>query len=328
MSTRSIWLNLGGLGLLIALLGLVYWTNTGVRAVPGLIDDLQSDDTQAQALAAMHLGHIGPAASAAVPALVAMATTASISYAATSAAGSLPTIDLSAARQIMEQHLPNLKNPDPQVRRAAAALLGALGPVAKPAVHSLAGMLNDPSTVVREQVVRALGSIGLPHDSVLQGLIQALHDPEPTVRHAAVSQFTFSGFSSPEALAVLRDLTKDSDRTVAQLAQSAVASAGRPIQAAVYAMMLNQGTNRTYTLHQLAKLGQLAAHATPGIAAILTAEHPLERYLAASALEEIGPAAKESAPALQRALHDTDPMVREAVAAALQSIGNKTSRTP
>ncbi len=78
----------------------------------------------------------------------------------------------------------------------------------------------------------------------------------------------------------------------------------------------------------MAKLGQLAAQATPGITAILTAEQPLERYLAASALEEIGPAAKESAPALQRALHDTDPIVRKAVTAALQSIGSKTDQTP
>jgi len=40
-------LNLGGLGLLIALLGLVYWLNTAARAVPGLIEDLQRGDLQA-----------------------------------------------------------------------------------------------------------------------------------------------------------------------------------------------------------------------------------------------------------------------------------------
>ena len=51
MTSRQIWLNLGGLGLLISLLGLVYWLNTGARAVPGLIEDLQSGDLQAQMLA-------------------------------------------------------------------------------------------------------------------------------------------------------------------------------------------------------------------------------------------------------------------------------------
>ena len=32
----------------MALLGLVYWQHTGARAVPGLIENLQSEDRQAQ----------------------------------------------------------------------------------------------------------------------------------------------------------------------------------------------------------------------------------------------------------------------------------------
>jgi len=328
MTHKQIWLNLGGLGVLIALLGIVYWQHTGPRAVPGLIEDLQGSDVQAQPLAAMHLGHIGPDAKSAVPALLTIATASPTSYAVTTAAGALPTIDLSAARQVMDAWLPRLQDSNPQMRRDAAATLGALGPTAKPAVPAFVLLLNDQDTVVRERATRALGSIGLPIDAVMRGLMQALRDPEGTVRHAAVSQFSFSGFSSPKSLAVLRDLMKDSDRTVARLAQSAVASAERPTQVSVYSMMLNQGTNRTYTLHQLAKLGPHAAEAVPGIAAILTTEQPLERYLAACALEEIGPAAKESAPALQRVLQDTDPIVREAAVAALQSIENKKSWTP
>jgi len=34
---RQIWLNLGGLGDLVALLRLAYWLNTGAQAVPGLL---------------------------------------------------------------------------------------------------------------------------------------------------------------------------------------------------------------------------------------------------------------------------------------------------
>ena len=327
MTRKQIGLNLGGLGLLIALLGLVYWQHTGARAVPGLIEDLQSDDVQAQALAALHLGHIGQAAKSAVPALVAMATASSTSYPTTSAAGALPTIDLSAARQVMGQHLPKLQDPEPQVRRAAAALLGALGPVAKPAVHSLIGILDDPSTVVREQVVRALGSIGLPIDIVMRGLMQALHDPEWTVRHAAVTQFSFNGFSSLEALAVLRELTKDPNKTVAGLAQSAVASAERPISVSVYILTLNQPRDRTYPLLQLAKLGPHAAEAVPQLTALLASEQPLERYLTVNVLESIGPAAKDATSALQRSLDDPDPIVREAAAEALQSIRKKGSES-
>jgi hypothetical protein len=67
MTQRQIRLHLGGLGLLIALLGLVYWLNTGARAVPGLIDDLQSGDLQAQMLAAEWLKGIGANARSTVP---------------------------------------------------------------------------------------------------------------------------------------------------------------------------------------------------------------------------------------------------------------------
>ncbi|MDH4186010.1 MAG: HEAT repeat domain-containing protein [Nitrospira sp.] len=325
MTRRQIWFNLAGLGLVIALMGLVYWLNTGARAVPGLIEDLRSDDAQAQALAALHLGHIGEDAKPAVPVLVAMATASPTSYAATTAAGALPTIDLSAARQVMAAWLPKLHDANPQTRRDAISMLGTLGPAAKPAASALVLLLSDEDTVVRERAARALGAIGLPIDVVMRGLIQALRDPEWTVRQAAVTQFSFSGFSSHESLAVLRELTKDSNRTVAQLARSSVASAEHPIQASVYSMMLKQGTNRTYTLHQLAKLGPRAAETVSGIAAILTAEQPLERYLAACALEEIGQAAAAATPALQRNLNDPDPIVREAAADALQSIRGKGS---
>jgi hypothetical protein len=41
MTSHEIWLNLGGLGVLIALLELAYWLNNGARAVPGLLGSLR-----------------------------------------------------------------------------------------------------------------------------------------------------------------------------------------------------------------------------------------------------------------------------------------------
>ena len=296
--------------------------------MPGLIEDLQSDDRQAQQLAALHLKDIGLAAKPAVPLLIELATSDDKPRLHSEAAAALPTIDLSAARQVMTRYLPKLEDQDAQIRLDAVSALEALGPVAKPAVPSLIAIANDPDTVVRDRVVRALGAIGIPTDTVMQGLIEALRDPEWTVRYAAVTQFAFGGFSSPDSIAVLRDLTEDPNQTVARLAQSAVNSVEREIQASTYVFMLDQGTNLTYTLHQLAKLGPRAAETVPAIAAVLTAEQPLERYLAACALESIGPAAKEAVMALQQAAQDPDPIVRESVNQALQSIAHGTSTTP
>lgn len=321
MTIRQIWLNLGALGLLIALMGFGYWQHTGARAVPGLIEDLRSEDQQAQQLAAAHLKDIGPAAHQAVPVLVELATSDRRSHLRSEAAGALPSIDLSASRQVMKHYLPKLQEPNEQIRIDAVSIIGALGPVAKPAAPSLLMMLNDPSTIVRDRVVRALGSIGLPSDRVRRGLIQALRDQEWTVRHAAVTQFAFSGYAGPDSLAVLQEVTVDSNPTVAKLAQSAIASAQRPILVSTYSFMLKQDTNRTYPLQQLAKLGPRALETAADIAGLLTADQPLERYLAACALEEIGSAAKQMGPALRAAIQDPDPVVREAATEALQAIG-------
>jgi HEAT repeat protein len=73
-------------------------------------------------------------------------------------------------------------------------------------------------------------------------------------------------------------------------------------------------------LLQLTKLGPRAAEAVPKLASLLTADRPLERYLAACTLESVGPSAVQAVPALKRTLDDPDPIVREAAAEALQAI--------
>jgi len=317
---RQISVNLGALVLLLALLGVVYWQHTGARAVPGLIDALQSGDLQTQMLAAQGLRHIGQPAQAAVPILIELALGQSRSSIRIEAASALSPIDLSAARKVMLHWLPKLQDPDPQLRRDAAATLGALGPVAKPAVHSLLGVANDPDTIVRDRVVRALAAIALPPELVTRGLTQALQDPEWTVRYAAVSPFSFGGVVNPESLAALQPLVHDPNEMVARLAQSAVAAADHPIPVSVHLFSLDQGSDRTLPLLQLTKFGPRAAEAVPKLSSLLATAQPLERYLAACALESIGPRATEALPALQRTMEDQDPIVREAAAEALHAI--------
>ncbi len=327
MTSRQIYLNLGGLGMLIALLGFVYWQHTGARAVPGLIDDLQGTDVQAQALAAMHLGEIGPEAKPAVPILMALAQSAD-SYVSSTAAGALPTIDLSAARTAMSQYVGSLSHVDLQVRRDAARALGALGPLAKPAVPALLKALGDSDELVRDHATRALGQIGIPSKDVTAGLLRSLHDPVSFVRHTAMSQIAFGGIISPETLPVLRKLTKDADRQIAQLATNALAREEPPIQVSTLLMSLNTGGSRTYTLQQLAKLGPRAAEAVPSLIPLLAAEPALNRYLAAVTLEAIGPAARDAESPLRHRLEDHEPVVREAVVDALRAIGVTVEPVP
>ena len=324
MTTRSIWLHLGALGVLLALLTIFYVANTGARAVPGLIEDLQSGDVQRQVLAAEGLKAIGPDAKDAVEPLVAAASSAASSSLNTAAAGALAAIDLSAARRVMHAWLPKLQDSDTQVRRDAASALGALGPSARPAVPALVTILNDPDLLVRDRATRALGSIGIPIDQVTQGLMRALRDQEWQVRHAAVMQFAFSGFSNREALLMLRELIEDANPSVAQLARSAIADAERESRTETYVLMLHQNMSRPFALHQLAKLGPRAADAIPTLTTVLTSQLPLERYLALCALEAIGP---QALPSITQALNDTDPVVKDTAADALRSLKGRTERT-
>jgi HEAT repeat protein len=214
-----------------------------------------------------------------------------------------------------------LEQADLQIRRNAAGSLGALGPLAKPAVPALLKALGDADDLVRDRVTRALGQIGFPERDVTAGLLRSLRDPVTFVRHTAISQISFGGTIPPDALPVLHELTKDSDRQIAQLATNALAREEHPIQVSTLLMSLNSVGSRAYTLGQLAKLGPRAVEAVPSLIPLLTAEQPLDRYLAAITLEAIGPAAKEAEPSLRRALDDQEPVVREAATDALRAIG-------
>jgi HEAT repeat protein len=324
MTQKHIWLNLGGLIALIGLLGLFYWTSTGTRAVPALTESLKDKDSKVRIAAAQMLADIGPAAKSAVPNLLEQALHDPIEYAGTTASGALKSIDLAAARQVMSAYLPALNDDDVQARRKACAMLGSLGPVAKPAVPALIVALSDVDARIRMHAVGALGEIGIPATMVIPALTKALHDKAQPVRHRALSQFAFSIQPTESVLPHLKELTEDRDLSIAILAKSALNSPHRQAKdrASVYVTTLQMGRGANdYALHKLAQLGPEAAGAVPAVMPVLKDERPLHRYLAAEVLGAIGPRAKDAVPALTAALQDEDAVVRESVAEALRTIG-------
>jgi HEAT repeat protein len=322
MTRKQIWLNLGGLLVLSALLGLFYWQSTGARAVPAMTDALKDPDVKIRIAAAQMLAEIGPAATAAVPNLLEQALHDPIEYAGTTAGGALQKIDLAAARQVMAASLPALRAPDVQTRRRACAMLGSLGPVAKPAVPGLIEALDDQDELIRMHAVGALGEIGIPSAQVIPALAKALRDPSRTVRHRALSQFAFSLPPTESVMPHLKELTGDKDPGIATLAKSALNSPHRQARdrIAVHVTMLQMGNASDYTLRQLAQLGPEAAGAVQAVIPLLTHSRPLHRYLAAEVLGAVGPGAKEAVPALTAALQDGDAVVRESAAEALRTI--------
>ena len=192
LTKEQIALNLVGLAMLMALAAWWYWQSTGVAAVPALIEQLHDPDPSTRIIAADWLGHIGPEATAAVPSLLVLATQDAVQHANTTAAAALRHIDLAAARRVMAHYIPLLHAGDILSRRTAAAVIGELGPVGKPAVPSLIVLMRDPDELVRRNVLAALGNIGIPADEISKALFAGLRDPSVLVRQAAAAQFAFA----------------------------------------------------------------------------------------------------------------------------------------
>ena len=322
LTAREIKLHVLGLILVLGLLGLWYWLSTGARAVPALIEMLRDDDPSTRIVAAEQLGQVGPAARAAIPQLLSQATQDGSQHANITAAAALKWIDLMAARRAMTYFIPRLHDADVQQRRTACAVLGSLGPIAKPAVPALLAGSRDSDALVRRNALMALASIGIPSAPISAALLEGLRDSSSLVRQTAVAQFAFTVSLSQEAVAALTPILNDPDKGIATLARTALDKprAGDANHVESLGMMVGQETARDYALHQLAQLGPAAGDALLPVLPLLEAEQPLIRYLAAETLGAMGPVAKQALSALQKRHSDPDPVVRAAVAEAISAI--------
>ena len=322
MTPREIKLHLLGLVLFVGLLGLWYWLSTGARAVPTLIEMLQDDDPSTRIVAAEQLGQVGPAAQAAIPRLLAQATADGNQHANTTAAAALKSIDLTAARQVMTHFMPRLQGQDAQQRRTACAVLGSLGPVAKPAVPALLAAGHDPDELVRRNALMALASIGIPSPPIVAALLEGLRDSSSLVRQTAVTQFAFTVPLTQPVVTAVTPLLNDPNRSIATLARSALdkARSDDATQLESLGMMVQHSAARDYALHQLAQLGPAAGDALLPVLPLLQDNRPLIRYLAAEAIGAMGISVKQAIQPLRLRREDPDPVVREAVVEAIAGI--------
>lgn len=322
MTPREIKLHLLGLVLFVGLLGLWYWLSTGARAVPTLIEMLQDDDPSTRIVAAEQLGQVGPAARAAIPRLLAQATADGNQHANTTAAAALKSIDLTSARQVMTHFMPRLQEQDAQQRRTACAVLGSLGPVAKPAVPALLAAGHDPDELVRRNALMALASIGIPSPPIVAALLEGLRDSSSLVRQTAVTQFAFTVPLTQPVVTAVTPLLNDPNRSIATLARSALdkARSDDATQLESLGMMVQHSAARDYALHQLAQLGPAAGDALLPVLPLLQDDRPLIRYLAAEAIGAMGVSAKQAVQPLRLRREDPDPVVREAVVEAIAGI--------
>ena len=321
LSAREITLHLLGLVMLLGLLGLWYWFSTGARVVPTLIELLKDDDPSTRIVAAEQLGQVGPAARTAVPQLLSQATQDGSQHANTTAAAALKWIDLTAARRVMTHFVSRLQDPDVQQRRTACAVLGSLGPIAKPAVPPLLVAARDADALVRRNALIALASIGIPSTPIGAALLDGLRDSSSLVRQTAATQFAFTVPLTQDAVAALTPILNDPDKGITTLARTALDKprAGDAAHIESLGMMLGHSSARDYALHQLAQLGPAASDALTPILPLLGDDQPLIRYLAVETIGGMGAAAKQALPALHQH-QDSDPIVHAAMTDAVSAI--------
>jgi HEAT repeat protein len=107
---------------------------------------------------------------------------------------------LSAGAEEVADLIKKLKNPDHEVRRAAASALAESGSAAKPAIRPLIEAVKDNDLYVRRFAIQALGAIGPDAKEAIPALTRALDDDKKQVRVAAVSALGRMGPSGVPAL--------------------------------------------------------------------------------------------------------------------------------
>jgi hypothetical protein len=185
-----------------------------------LIIALEDEDWHVREAAAIVLGHIGPEAKEAVPALIEALQDEEwdVRHAALGALGEIGP----EAKEAVPALIKALRDEHPYTRQDAALALGSIGAEAKEAIPALIEALEDNDEYGRQDAALALGSIGVEAKEAVPALIKALGDEKPCARAAAAWALGSIGAEVKETVPALIEALRDEDSLVRQNATEAL----------------------------------------------------------------------------------------------------------
>jgi HEAT repeat protein len=269
--------------------------------VPAILAALDDESPDVRARAAFVLGWIGPAAKAAVPALVRSLRDPCRAYNFGFRGDEPPgrPISLCAvealfligpeARAAVPALTEALQHPDARVRHAATLALWRLGPHPRPTPEAIAAALLDWHLDVRRAGVRTLAGLKA--------------DERNEVRRLLLDQVWQRGPASDPATAI---------RALRWFGTEAIPDLVR---------LLDREMELGFSGEVFEVLGSIGSPAVPALVAVLRDEKEASRRSSAvMALGQMGPAARAAVPALRAALQDEEEGVRGAAIYALANV--------
>jgi hypothetical protein len=245
------------------------------------------------------LAELGPAANAAVPALVDALRTRLIVQAA---------IALWKITSRTEESLPELARVFEGSEESVCDAICEIGPAAEPLLEKVIGALNSRDWDTQWSAADALGAIGSSRPDVVAALATALGRPSVIVRSAAGRALARIGPATVPVLIEILESAADDDRR--EWAADALGQMGVRAQAAVGSLRARlQDPDRAlvaWCAIALAKIAGDVATVPMLIELLARGDRPDLQQQAAVGVTAIGPPAACAAQALEAALRDLD----------------------
>ncbi|MGI9242586.1 MAG: HEAT repeat domain-containing protein [Verrucomicrobiales bacterium] len=261
-------------------------------ALQALIEALGDDDEQVAARSVMAVASMGPAAEAAIPALI-------------------QSMDTQRRRY------------DEQVVFRSAFALGQIG---VPAVGALREALKSPVEGQRSGAAQALQMIGTPAAAAIPELVTALHDDESEVRRPAADALAAMGV---EALGALQNDLRDSPGSAAVRAIGLIGPPAREAAPELIGLIGKSRDNKPMYAALVEASGSVEPPfelLEPLLREALTDDAEVVRRAAASVLLSYPEAEEHSLPVLQDWLGDEeDPNLRSQAAWTIGQFGGDAS---